>query len=157
MFWLKILIERALEIYSSLRSSTNNHKVLLIYQLGTIYHQQGNMEQAIASYERALTLDDLYYPSLVNLGLLAYENNDREQAIAYWKSALEIDANAIEPQLALAIAIHQQGKTKKAIAMCKTVLQQDRDFSQPKYLSENLWAEKLVADAKLLFSEPKIE
>ena len=150
-------IERALDIYGSLRGVSGFNRVHLTYQLGTIYHQQGKTDQAIAKYEEAFAMDDYYYPSLVNLGLLAYENSDREAAINYWQQALAIDEAAIEPKLALAVALYQEGKIDEALRMGKTAIVQNQDFSQPEFLVRNLWGSELVAAAQLFFAEPQIQ
>jgi len=53
--------------------------------------------------------------------------------------------------------LYQQGKQEEAIKLAQKALQIDRSYSKIDHLKNNLWGEKLVADAEKLLNNTEIQ
>lgn len=64
--------------------------------LGNVYRDMGNIEDAISSYERALEFDPKLVAALNNLGNIYSEIGRHMRAITFFERAIEIDPNNAE-------------------------------------------------------------
>ncbi|WP_083786865.1 serine protease [Gloeothece verrucosa] len=122
-----------------------------------IYHKQGNYEAAVQDYKQILNLDQNNLATWNNLGLILYETGDIANAIKPWTVIVESKAPIAETQLALAVALYNQGEQEKGLALAENALTLDRRYSDVKYLQENLWGQKLIADTQKLLKHPRIQ
>lgn len=82
--------------------------------LGVIYFQSGDLQQATYHFEQALTSDPEYQSAWKNLGDIMTSLGTLEQAIQAYQKALEIDPNDTEVLLALADISFQLGDKSAA-------------------------------------------
>jgi len=127
------------------------------YSRGVARYALGDKPGALADYNKVLTIDKKQWPALVNIGLIKYEMGEVEEAIRQWRSAVEIDGKQAEPQLAIAVALFAKGDTQQGLAMAEAALKLDSRFGKLEFLKENLWGDKLRADAKKLLETPQIQ
>jgi len=123
---------------------------------GNARHKQGDYRAAVADYQQAVALDDKLLPAIVNIGLIEYELGASEAAIQSWQAAIAISAEAVEPQLAIAAALYARGDLERGLAMAEGALRLDSRYGDVEVLKQNLWGEKLVADARKLLETSKI-
>ncbi len=93
--------------------------------LGDILIQQGKLQDAIASYEKARQLDPkIANPSvgLVSLGNSLKQQGKYKEAIASYDNALEFDAKKAEAYVGKAIALNREEKHPEAIEACKQAI-----------------------------------
>jgi tetratricopeptide (TPR) repeat protein len=126
-----------------------------IFSLGNSHYKLNQFPQAIAQYQRVLQIDRKFWPALNNIGLIQYEQGDRAGAMRSWQEAITLDSKSGEPKMALAAALSAQGRADQAIPLAETALRIDARFGKVDFLKENLWGERLIADAKLLLSNPR--
>ncbi len=126
------------------------------FDLGNAYYKLGNYRQAIKRYQKALDLDAKLWPAVNNIGLVQYEDGDPKAAIESWKSAIAIDDKVSEPKLALGIALYIQGQQEQGVSLVEEALAIDKRYGDEAFLIENLWGERLLADARTIFNTPKI-
>ncbi|VXD23696.1 putative Tetratricopeptide repeat protein [Planktothrix serta PCC 8927] len=124
---------------------------------GVAYFKLKNYQQAISDYNQAVIQNQDFWPAMINIGLIKYEMGEISVAIQQWQKAIEINNQAAEPLLALAVALYHQGEIEKALAMAEAALKLDHSFSQLEVLRENLWGDKLLADAEKLLKTPRIQ
>jgi tetratricopeptide (TPR) repeat protein/tRNA A-37 threonylcarbamoyl transferase component Bud32 len=124
-------------------------------QRGIIYQKQQKFAQALSDYTKALTLKQNDFLATTNIGLIKYEIGAIEEAKKQFQQAINLDNKSAKPQLALAVTLYSLGESEKAIAMAKTALSIDKKFADPKFLKENLWGEKLIADTEKLLSHTR--
>ncbi len=95
------------------------------YDLGIGLELQGKIEEAIASYQKALN----HEPSLVNahlkLGSLLQRQGKIDQAIASFQSALDAGYSSTGIHFNLGCLFHDQGQTDKAISSYQAALECD--------------------------------
>ncbi|GCA94739.1 serine protease [Microcystis aeruginosa] len=120
---------------------------------GDIYKRQKRYPEALQDYQKVLELDEKNLIAITNIGLIYYEQGDLNLASSQFQKSLEINPQSAENQLALAVTLYRQGDTGKAIKLAKSALKIDPEFSQVETLQKNLWGDKIIADARKLFSQ----
>ncbi|MGF1604074.1 MAG: tetratricopeptide repeat protein [Thermosynechococcaceae cyanobacterium] len=128
-----------------------------LFDLGNTYYKLEKFEDAIATYQKALTQNEKFWPAINNIGLVNYEAGNVDEAIVRWQAASEIDKETGEPILALAVANFKQGKKDEALKLAQKALEMDRRYGDLDFLIENLWGKRLVEDTKMVFKIPKIQ
>jgi tetratricopeptide (TPR) repeat protein len=128
-----------------------------LFNLGNAYLKMNQFPKAIAQYEKAVKQDQKFWPAINNIGLVRYEAGDKDAAIKSWESAIAIDKKAGEPKLALAAALYAQGKQEQAISFAEEALKIDSRYADVKFLKENLWGDRLIADTQSVLATPKIK
>jgi tetratricopeptide (TPR) repeat protein len=127
-----------------------------LFDLGNTYLRMGRLEDAIGRYKEAVTKDQKFWPALNNVGLVQYEQGKIDGAIQSWKAAIAIDEKSTEPKLALATALYKQGQTEQGIILATSALTADRRYGDVKFLKDNLWGDRLIADTQTVLATPKV-
>ena len=120
---------------------------------GEIYKRQKRYSEALQDYQKLLELDEKNLIAITNIGLIHYEQGDLNLASSQFQKSLEINPQSAENQLALAVTLYRQGNTEKAIKLAKSALKIDPEFAEVETLQKNLWGDKIIADARKLFSQ----
>ncbi len=126
------------------------------FNLGNAYLKLGQPDRAIAQYRRSLRNDKRFWPAYTNIGLVLYEQGNIRQAARHWEQAAEIDPKASEPKLALATALLQLGNEAAALKLAEEALRLDSRYGTVEFQRENLWGDRLVADAQTLLAKPSL-
>lgn len=135
----------------------NPDSIEALFDLGNTYLMLQRYDDAIASYDVAFTQQEDFWPAINNIGLIEYEQGDVQGAIASWNKALEVDPDAVEPKLAIAVALYATGQPERAWQLGEEALALDRKYAELDFLEENLWGERLLADAAQFLATPRIQ
>ncbi|MBD1825459.1 tetratricopeptide repeat protein [Cyanobacteria bacterium FACHB-DQ100] len=128
------------------------------FDMGNAYLMLKKNRDAIGSYEKATSLDQKFWPAINNIGLIRYEEGKIDEAIRLWRRSVAVDPKqTAEPQLAIAVALFRKGNQTEALTLGESALKQDVRYSEPKFLKENLWGDKLMADTQRFFALPRIQ
>ena len=128
------------------------------FDLGNAYLMLKRNQDAIASYEKAVVRDQKFWPAINNIGLIRYEEGKVDEAVRLWRQSVALDPKqTTEPQLAIAVALFRKGNQTEALTLGEAAVKTDARYGELKYLKENLWGEKLLADAQILFAVPRIQ
>ena len=95
------------------------------HNLALAYTEQGNYEEAIRAYRRAMKLAPKYSYLPYNLGLLYQRMNRRRDAEAQYRSAIAITPDRSEPYNALGYLKASTGKRAEAESLYRTAIQKD--------------------------------
>lgn len=128
-----------------------------LFDLGNAYFMMGKTEEAIATYNKAYSLDKKFWFPLNNIALIRYESGDTEESIRLWNSSLAVDSKASEPKLALAVALYKQGDQEKALKLGEAAIQIDSRYGDLEFLKDNLWGKKLLADTAQFLELPRMK
>ncbi len=128
-----------------------------LFDLGNAYYMMKRYSDAIAQYEKTVRQDAKFWPAINNIGLVDYELGRVDAALKQWQKAADLEADAAEPRLALAIVIYSRGDQEKGLALGEAALKIDRRYAEVAFLKENLWGEKLLAEAKKFLAIPRIQ
>ena len=128
-----------------------------LFDLGNAHLMLRQFPQAIAQYEKAVAQDKQFWPAINNIGLIQYETGNVSEAVQHWQSAIEIDKKAAEPRLALAVALYSKGDREQGLTLGELAIQTDSRYSDLKFLKENLWGDRLLADTKKFLEIPRIK
>ena len=132
-----------------------------MFDLGNAYFLTKRYDEAVTIYNDVLVLDTKFWAATNNIGLVEYERGNVDQAIAKWQSSLKqaekVEFLAAEPTLALASAFYRKGDRDKAIQLAVEAMKIDPRYGKISYLVENLWGDRLIADVKVVLSQPQVK
>ena len=130
---------------------------IALFELGNAYYKLDDTLSAIAEYEKAIALDEKFWPALNNIGLIEYEQGKVKAALSKWQSVVSIDETAAEPQLAIAVVLYFQGDREEAYAIAETALTLDARYADIRFLRDNLWGDRLLADTQKFLDTPRMQ
>jgi hypothetical protein len=90
---------------------------------------QGNVEESIASYRRAVTLNPDYALAYRNLGNARRIQGDLDQAGAWFRQALILDPDCADTHNHISLVLKEQGRIEESIASVRRALTLQPDFS----------------------------
>jgi len=64
--------------------------------LGTVQESLGNLDEAFSSYEKAVSIDERYYPALYSVGRVLQKRGRMEEARPILQKALDIEAKVFD-------------------------------------------------------------
>ena len=109
------LFEHAVEV------TKDNYK--MYNTLGSAFLSQGNLDEAIRQYRKAMQVNPRYAESYNNLGYLFQSQGKLDEAISQYRQALQIRPNSVETHYNLANALQSLGRLDEAISHYNQVLQ----------------------------------
>lgn len=80
--------------------------------LGVAYEERRELDQAMAQYRKAFSLDPVLYRALNNIGSIHLENRDYEDALHAFNQSREIDPNDVDAYKGLALTYYAMGDRK---------------------------------------------
>jgi tetratricopeptide (TPR) repeat protein len=131
------------------------------FDLGNAYFLLKRYDEAISEYNNVLKLENKFWAATNNIGLVEYERGNVDTAIKKWEEAIRqgetIEDRAAEARLALGTAFYIKGDRSKGIEMAEEALKIDVRYGKLAFLKENLWGDKLLADAKTILATPTLK
>jgi len=100
------------------------------YNLGIVLGEQGEAEQAIDHYRRAVDLRPDYAEAHYNLGRLLVEQGQFDDAIAHYEKAAAINPADAEAQNNLGVTLFGIGRAEDAIAHYQKALEIRPDYAE---------------------------
>ena len=97
--------------------------------LGNALLQKGNVEEAIAHFQKALEINPNYTIAHNNLGNALIRKGSVDEAIAHYQRALQITPDSAEAHNNLGGALLQKGNVDEAIAHYQKALQINPDYA----------------------------
>jgi tetratricopeptide (TPR) repeat protein len=129
-----------------------------LFDLGNAQLMLKQNREAIASYEKAIAQDKQFWPAINNIGLIRYEEGKIDEAVQLWRQSMAIDPKqTTEPRFAIAVALYRKGNQTEAFALGEAAIKEDLRYSDAKFLKENLWGEKLLADTQKFLAVPRMQ
>ena len=176
--------DKALIHYNQAINVNPEFKITYIFR-GNTYKQLRQHKKASLDYKQVLSIVPDCLFALNNLGYTAYEQQQLAKAIEYWEKSLQLDSQKngiilvlnsfgsmsyeyhqksqssnLETEaitLALAVATYKKGGTEKAVEIATQVLSANKQWSNLDFLREQLWGDKLIEDAQLLFNDERLK
>jgi tetratricopeptide (TPR) repeat protein len=100
------------------------------YNLGNAIAQQGNLDEAVACWQRAIEIQPDFAEAYQNQGCVFQKLEQFEDAITCYLKALEIQPNWIDTLYNLGLCFFQQGRLDDAIACFKKTTQIQPEYAQ---------------------------
>ena len=92
------------------------------YGLGDAHRFLGEQKEAVAAYERAVSIDETHLDSWNNMGIAKAEMGDHVGARRAWRSALKVRRTYCKAHANLAFMAFQRGEVEEAIVEFRTTL-----------------------------------
>jgi tetratricopeptide (TPR) repeat protein len=91
--------------------------------LGSVFLQQGRMDEAATCFQRALELKPDYADAHYNLAIVLWQEGRVDEAITHYQNALQISPDLADAHVNLGNALTQKGRVDEAIAHYQKALQ----------------------------------
>jgi tetratricopeptide (TPR) repeat protein len=103
---------------------------LVCYLLALIYEQQGDIEQAIEFYEKALLLNSEHLLSGIFLSKLYVKRQEYQRAIELLRDLAEKDPNNLDVNYELSLCLAKVGEWEDTIRYCRRVIEIDPNYTK---------------------------
>jgi tetratricopeptide (TPR) repeat protein len=103
------------------------------FYLGNAQYSMGKLEDAKASFERAIELDPDFYKAMVNLALVLEDKGDYQQAEKTYLDAIEVNPGDALAMSHLGSLHYAQGDFERAIDLYRKALEVDPECAQAYY------------------------
>jgi Flp pilus assembly protein TadD len=98
--------------------------------LGYVFLQRGQMDKAVAHFQKALEIEPDYEKAHYNLGTAFFQQGRLDEAIAQFQKALEIKPDYVDAHNNLGLALLQQGRMAEAITHYQKALDIKPDYPE---------------------------
>jgi len=95
------------------------------YNYGLEFSDQGELEEAIKEYHKAISIDPNFTDAYVVLGMTLFSRGKAEEAIQQCRKAISIDPNFAHAYAVLGVILSDQGKSEEAIQQCRKAISID--------------------------------
>ncbi|MBI4442307.1 MAG: tetratricopeptide repeat protein [Acidobacteria bacterium] len=116
----------------------NPKAVGALNNLGTLYYNQGNLDQAVTYYEAALAVDPDYGLLRFNLGNVFDERNEWDKARDCYEQAVRLDPSFADAHYNLALVYEKLGFHGRARQQWRLYVKLDPDSSWSPYARQQL-------------------
>ncbi len=132
----------------------NPRSIMALTNLGNALTNVGRPDEAIASLDSAVALNDRYSGVYQYLGLAWQQKGDQRRAAEYFRKAVALDSNFVEAYSNLGNAYYALGEYDRAIEQYRESIRKDPDFSDPYYnLGVATYAKGDTTGAMAIFRE----
>jgi tetratricopeptide (TPR) repeat protein len=105
---------------------------IIHYNIGIALRQRGNVDEAIAEYQKALQINPEHAAAHINLGSEFLQKGKADEAIAHFQKALQINPGYGQAHNNLGNAFLQKGNAAEAIGHYQQALELEPDDPWPK-------------------------
>lgn len=161
--WLGVLTWRQSGMYSDIETLwrttiARNPGCWMAYNnLGIALVERGEIDEAIAQYEKSLSLRSNYAQTHYNLGHAFFAKGKIDEAIAYSQKALSLEPNDADAHVVLGNAVLAKGLVDEAIAEYSTALKLRPNHSDAHYNLGNALLKKGEVDAAVAHFEAALK
>ncbi|MCE0499591.1 MAG: tetratricopeptide repeat protein [Methylacidiphilales bacterium] len=125
--------------------------------LGLALAQEGRLDEAITSYQKALEIEPDYAGAHNNLGGVLFQMGRLDEAIVQFQSALEINPNYAKAHNNLGIALAQKGRLDEAMVHYQKALEIDPNFADAHNNLGSALAQKGRVDEAMAHNQKALE
>jgi tetratricopeptide (TPR) repeat protein len=103
------------------------------YNLGIVQHENGQVDDAIASYRKAIELDPKLTEAYNNLGTILADKGQVDEAIACFRKAIELEPKLTAAHNNLGRMLADKGQVEEAIASYHKAIELEPKFATAHY------------------------
>jgi protein O-mannosyl-transferase len=101
--------------------------------LGVVLFQKGQVDEAVAQYQKALEINPNYVAAHYNLGNALFQKGQLEEALAQYQKAVEINPNDAEAHINLGNALFQNEQLDEALAQFQKAIEINPNDAETHY------------------------
>ena len=110
----------------------NNYSSKTYFNIGRLFDELKNYDEAIVNYDKALEIDEKFIPAWINKGITLTQKNCIIKAINCFNNAIELDINSSQAWFHLGACLSVKGDYGRAINSFKKAIELDP-------LDEKIW------------------
>jgi Tfp pilus assembly protein PilF len=122
------------QVYAKRPAPAFDPKAVKEFDKGNKEQQRGNAAAAIEHYQRALEIDENFFPALNNLGTVLARQGKQAEAQAAFRRALEINPNDGQAYINLGHLLYDQGEFGAAVERLNQGLQRTPESAAANFL-----------------------
>lgn len=139
----------AIEVYREVYLECWNKLPILYNKIGIAYHQMGQLDLALMSYENATRLNPNYAEAMNNIGTVYYSKKDYKKAEEYFRKALELNPNSASIYSNLGTALFARKRYEEAIKAYQKALELDPEVFKRRGTVGSLLQQRSVEERAL--------
>lgn len=114
-----------------------------VFQMGAQAHQRKRLDEAMAAYQNATSLDPSFFDAHYNLGLAAYQTRNLPLALSANELALAAKPKSKDARYNFALALREAGYPADAANELRTLVAEYPDEVRAHFTLANLYAQQL--------------
>jgi tetratricopeptide (TPR) repeat protein len=131
--WQRIWVYQSQETLWTDTLAKNPHTWLGRCNLGVVLFQKGQVDDAIAQYQKALEINPNYVAAHYNLGNALFQKGQLDEAVAQYRKAVEINPNDAEAHINLGNALFQNEQLDEALAQFQKAIEINPNDAETHY------------------------
>ncbi len=100
------------------------------YNLGVIYQDRGELDEAVQQYSLALQKDPAYALAHINLGIIYYSQGSVDKAVKQFRKAIENNPGFSKAHYNLGRVFHSRGNVKEAVEQYEIAIKIIPDYPE---------------------------
>ena len=148
-------LDRIAEINKLSKISTNNASQAQVwYNLGVAYFQNGQVDEAIVQYQKAIKSNPKYAQAHNGLGAAFSQKGQVDKAIIEYKKAIEFFPKCAESHNNLGNSLSKMGQVNDAVSQYRQALEIEPNYAEAHYnLGDSLLQMGKITDALAQFQQ----
>jgi tetratricopeptide (TPR) repeat protein len=131
--WQRIWVYQSQETLWTDTLAKNPNTWLGHCNLGVVLFQKGQVDDAVAQYQKALEINPNYVAAHYNLGNALFQKGQLDQALAQYQKAIEINPNDAEARINLGNALFQNEQLDEAVAQFQRAIEINPNDAEAHY------------------------
>jgi protein O-mannosyl-transferase len=131
--WQRIWVYQSQETLWTDTLAKNPNTWLGHCNLGVVLFQKGQVDDAVAQYQKALEINPNYVAAHYNLGNALFQKGQLDQALAQYQKAVEINPNDAEARINLGNALFQNEQLDEAVAQFQRAIEINPNDAEAHY------------------------
>lgn len=145
------------ELNAKSKPASFNPKAVREFDKGNKLQKEENLREAVAHYQKALSIAPDFYPALANVGAVYLRQKDTARAEDAFRRALELNPEDGESYINLGHALYEEGKYQPAIERLEEGLKRSPRSAVGHFLAGSAWLkvgqlDKAERDLKIAYS-----
>ena len=114
-----------------------------VFQMGAQAHQRKRLDEAMAAYQNATSIDPSFFDAHYNLGLAAYQSRNLPLALSANELALAAQPKSKDARYNFSLALREAGYPADAANELRTLVTEYPDEARGHFTLANLYAQQL--------------
>ena len=123
------------------------------FETGDVYHRMGDINQAIACFEKALEKDKSYIPAYLDMAEIKHDSGDFDETVKLYQKVIRINPNFAQGYYELGRVYQEIHEYEKALSNLRKAIELDIDYTEAHFcIGQICYDEHQDETARIRFS-----